>query len=253
MGAKVGGEFHVNTNTANDQVSPAVAMDSFGDFVVVWASQAQSYSYFNTLKGQIYDLDGNTVGGEFSVNSQNIPSTGLTASNNVLHPSIDMSDVGTFVVVWTNVVSQTNNVATNSVVVGDACSLWDATGVTRHQHRTSSKSASEDNQFIADGTGHCKRSFGRAALHGEQRAGGDERLGPVRRHLGSLPGQRLDRHPPADVVNSYGVYYRQFAYDSRRHLTRKPRWTNRPTKSSPRWIQISSTRWRNRRFTTAIS
>ncbi len=58
MGAKVGGEFRVNTNTANDQVSPAVAMDSQGDFIVVWATQGQSYSYFNTVKGQIYDYDG---------------------------------------------------------------------------------------------------------------------------------------------------------------------------------------------------
>ena len=90
---KAGAEFRVNTIITNDQLSPAVAMDNYGDFVVVWASQAQSYSYFNTIKGQIYDLDGNAVGTEFQV-AGNVPSTGLTASNNLLHPSIAMSERG---------------------------------------------------------------------------------------------------------------------------------------------------------------
>ena len=48
-------------------------MDSFGNFVVVWATSGQSFSYFNDIHGQIYDSDGKRVGSEFRVNSQNIP------------------------------------------------------------------------------------------------------------------------------------------------------------------------------------
>ena len=73
-------------------------MDSAGDFVVVWATQGQPYSYFNTVKEQMYSYDGHKVGGEFNVNSRDIPGTGLTASNNELHPSVSMSDAGTFMV-----------------------------------------------------------------------------------------------------------------------------------------------------------
>ncbi len=35
----------------------------------------QSYSYFNDIHAQIYNSDGTKSGGEFRVNSKNIPST----------------------------------------------------------------------------------------------------------------------------------------------------------------------------------
>ena len=70
MGAPVGGEFHVNTNTVNDQTKPSVAMDSFGNFTIVWVTKGQTFSYFNDVKGQVFDSDGNRIGGEFQVNSR---------------------------------------------------------------------------------------------------------------------------------------------------------------------------------------
>ena len=68
-----GGEFRVNTNTANDQTKPSVAMDSFGDFVIVWVTEGQTFSYFNDVKGQVFDSDGDRVGGEFLVNTRTFP------------------------------------------------------------------------------------------------------------------------------------------------------------------------------------
>ena len=43
-GAKVGGEFQVNTYTNAQQVDPKIAMDPAGDFVVTWSSFGQAYS-----------------------------------------------------------------------------------------------------------------------------------------------------------------------------------------------------------------
>jgi hypothetical protein len=40
-GAKLGGEFQVNTYTTGNQDGPAVAMDAAGNFVVVWRSEGQ--------------------------------------------------------------------------------------------------------------------------------------------------------------------------------------------------------------------
>ena len=133
IGGRVGSEFRVNTTTANDQVSPDVAMDSRGDYIVVWATQGQQYSYFNNVEGQMYAYDGRKLGGEFRVNSQDIPGAGspggITASNNELHPSIAMSDVGTFMVTWTGVTSQFNGVALDSVIMGRMFNVTNAGAV----------------------------------------------------------------------------------------------------------------------------
>ena len=63
-GAKDGGEFRINTTTALDQDFSSVAMDSIGDFVVVWTSTNQDGSQLGVY-GQRYqvpfnlDIDGN--------------------------------------------------------------------------------------------------------------------------------------------------------------------------------------------------
>ena len=222
VGDKVGGEFHVNTKTANDQVSPAVAMDSKGDFVVVWATQGQSYSYFNGIEGQVYDAGGNPLGYEFAVNSQDVPGTGLTASNNELHPAIAMSDISTFVVVWTAVTGQTNGIATDSVIMGRMFT-WDSTGATPMliSSTVNGQTTNSNTEF--------KVSVGTAPFVADPQA---------------IPTDRLDAQPfmasnaavamnssgdfivtweafedndwidmIEPTVNSYGIYYRQYNGD----------------------------------------
>lgn len=74
-GAALGGEFRVNTATAEPQSVPTVAALPDGGFVVAWSS-----GYYNLgaadeddrdLYGQRFAADASSVGGEFRINSRN--------------------------------------------------------------------------------------------------------------------------------------------------------------------------------------
>ena len=56
-GAALGNEFPVNTYTTSDQAAPQVAMDTGGNFVVVWESDGQDGSVAGVF-GQRYDNSG---------------------------------------------------------------------------------------------------------------------------------------------------------------------------------------------------
>ena len=234
-------------------------MDSNGDFVVVWAAQGQAYSYFNGVKGQVFDSGGNKLGGEFAVNSQNVPGTGLTASNNELHPAIGMSDVGSFIVTWTAVTSQTNGVATNSIVVGREFT-WDSTGaipmlISTVNNGQTTNSNTEfvisvgSNGFISDATASANDHLPAGAFMASNAAVTMNSSGQFIVAWEAFQDNDVVE-PNPDVVNSYGIYYRQYGVNGN---AENRRWTNRPTKSSPRWIRRTSSRWRSRRFTTAIN
>ena len=82
--------FLVNTGTANPQGTPAVAMDTEGDFEIVWTSQGQDISYFNNVYSQRFDYKGNRVGSETLVNTE------VTA--NEVQPAVAMGRDGYTVV-----------------------------------------------------------------------------------------------------------------------------------------------------------
>ena len=110
------GAFRVNTLTANDQVKPAVAMDDYGNFVVVWATVGQPYSFFNSISGQLYDYSGRMVGTEFLVTQATItaqppPGAQATAPYTTVAPTVAMSASGAFVVAWNQITQQINGVA----------------------------------------------------------------------------------------------------------------------------------------------
>jgi len=67
-GVAQGGEFRVNTFTTGTQTLPAAAMDSSGDFVVAWQSDAQDGSNYGVY-AQRYNAAGIAQGGEFRVNT----------------------------------------------------------------------------------------------------------------------------------------------------------------------------------------
>jgi hypothetical protein len=69
-GAPLGGEFQVNTYTTASQVSPGVARDGAGGFVVVWSSNGGSGTDADedSIQAQRFDGGGAPVGGEFQVN-----------------------------------------------------------------------------------------------------------------------------------------------------------------------------------------
>src|SRR5262252_6606152 len=88
--AKIGPEFAVNTYTTGMQQTSSVAMDSHGNFVVVW----ESYGQINggDIFGQRFDATGTKVGAEFPINTY--------TTGNQIRPSVAMDANGDFVVVW---------------------------------------------------------------------------------------------------------------------------------------------------------
>ncbi|MDZ4686874.1 MAG: cadherin domain-containing protein, partial [Planctomycetaceae bacterium] len=90
-GTPQGGEFPVNSHTANHQQLAAVAMDADGDFVVVWESLGQDGSDYG-IYAQRYSNAGVAQGSEFRVNS-------LT-TNSQTFASVAMDADGDFVVAW---------------------------------------------------------------------------------------------------------------------------------------------------------
>jgi hypothetical protein len=92
-GSVVGGEFQVNTYTTDHQYHPSVAMDSDGDFLVVWDSDGSYGPDTNSSsQGQRYAADGTPLGSEFQVNSY------ITGAQK--YPDVTMASSGAFVVVW---------------------------------------------------------------------------------------------------------------------------------------------------------
>ena len=94
-----GTEFRVNSFTSGNQAQSRVAMDSAGNFVVVWTSQ-DADGHLDGIFAQRYDSRGNRAGSEFQVNE-------YTLSNQDT-PDVAMDDAGNFVVVWASQVEDTN-------------------------------------------------------------------------------------------------------------------------------------------------
>ncbi len=58
----------VNANYTNPQFQPAVAMDPYGNFTIVWANQGPDESFFNDISMQCFDNTGNPLGTALVVN-----------------------------------------------------------------------------------------------------------------------------------------------------------------------------------------
>jgi phosphoheptose isomerase len=90
-GTPQGSEFLVNTYTNSEQRFSSVAMDSDGDFVVVWQSSGQDGSNYG-IYAQRYNSSGTPQGSEFLVNTY--------TTNQQRLPSVAMDSAGDFVVAW---------------------------------------------------------------------------------------------------------------------------------------------------------
>jgi hypothetical protein len=89
-GVPQGSEFQVNTNTIGEQHDPSVAMDSDGDFVIVWRSN-QDGDIANIYARQ-FNNAGVAQGNEFLVNTY--------TTNLQQRPAVAMDSDGNFVVAW---------------------------------------------------------------------------------------------------------------------------------------------------------
>jgi hypothetical protein len=90
-GVAQGSEFQVHTVTANSQGSPAIAMDSDGDFVIVWDSGSQDGSSTGVY-AQRFNSAGVAQGSEFRVNTFTTNAQSLAA--------VAMDADGDFVIAW---------------------------------------------------------------------------------------------------------------------------------------------------------
>ena len=90
-GAKIAGEFQVNSESTGEQLYPAIASLNNGDFVITWQSEGQDGSDFGIF-GQRYDAQGNTLGDEFQINT--------ATTNDQNRPSISSLQDGGFLVTW---------------------------------------------------------------------------------------------------------------------------------------------------------
>ena len=90
-GTKVGNAFRANVTTSGNQTAPAVALDSLGNFVIVWQTATGDGSG-DGIYGRRYAFDGTALATEFRVNS--------TTTGNQQAPSIAMDDAGDFVVAF---------------------------------------------------------------------------------------------------------------------------------------------------------
>jgi hypothetical protein len=90
-GVSQGTEMLVNTYTTGDQLSPAVALDADGDFVVAWASIGQDGSS-SGIYARRFDNRGIPQGGEFRANTY---TTGDQSS-----PAVALDADGDFIIAW---------------------------------------------------------------------------------------------------------------------------------------------------------
>jgi Ca2+-binding RTX toxin-like protein len=92
-GARVGGEFHINTTTEHSQNNPSIATAADGSFVVTWMSIHQDGSS-NGIYARRYNAAGAALGDEFRVNT--------TTANSQQFPVVDIAPDGSFLVSWTS-------------------------------------------------------------------------------------------------------------------------------------------------------
>ncbi len=111
-------EFLVNTETTLNQVNASVAMDNFGNFVVVWATADEGFGYSNDIYGQLYDSSGQALGQEFLINDDSLAGINPPTDGSFeINPEVAMSGAtGSFVVTWEVVTAQQNGVVTDTVI-----------------------------------------------------------------------------------------------------------------------------------------
>ena len=90
-GSAIGGQFLVNTTTADSQANARVAMNASGAFVVTWSSANQDGD-LSGVYAQRFDATGAPQGSEFLVN--------VTTAGTQIAPDVAMDSSGGFAISW---------------------------------------------------------------------------------------------------------------------------------------------------------
>ncbi len=104
-----GSEFQVNSYTTSNQLTPAIASDPSGNFVVAWNSNGSSGTDTSnySVQAQRYDATGNPLGSQFQVNTY---TTSFQSS-----PAVAIDTSGNFVVAWQSFGSSGTDTSSYSV------------------------------------------------------------------------------------------------------------------------------------------
>lgn len=112
-------DFQVNTTTGNDQINPAVAMNSSNGFVVTWSSDQQGGSG-EDIYAQRFSATGAPLGAEFRVN--------LSTLQDQTNPDVGIDALGNFVVVYESEGQDNNTFGRDLDGTGIFAQRFDATG-----------------------------------------------------------------------------------------------------------------------------
>lgn len=117
-GALDGDQFQVNSYTYAHQQLPDVAVDSQGNFVVVWESSVSPGTDVDSgsIQGQRFDSSGTAVGDQFQVND-------FTPGGQV-RPAVAVDGLGRFLVAWESFGSPGSDASGRSI----QAQLFDSTG-----------------------------------------------------------------------------------------------------------------------------
>ncbi|MDZ4851779.1 MAG: hypothetical protein SGI77_21025 [Pirellulaceae bacterium] len=90
QGSPLGVQVRVNTSTVDDQTSPTIAMDSSGNYVIVWDTSVSGVNHY--VAAQRFQANGTRVGPEFQLQ--------IAPSFVVTQPTLAMNSTGAFVISW---------------------------------------------------------------------------------------------------------------------------------------------------------
>jgi hypothetical protein len=91
----LGVEFQINTTSSGNQKEPSVAMNTDGNFLVVWQGPGMVEEDKEDIFARRFDSNGQPFGSEFRVNTN--------TNNKQLCPRAAMNNSGGFVIVWESV------------------------------------------------------------------------------------------------------------------------------------------------------
>ena len=113
LGAPVGTEFVINTSTQSDQLYPASAALTNGNFVVTWHDNASVLgnggpdNSGSSVKAQIFDAEGGRLGGELQVNT--------TYFQYQMFPTVAATANGGFAIAWRDASNQGGDSSDTSI------------------------------------------------------------------------------------------------------------------------------------------
>lgn len=203
--------YQVNTFQSGSLVEPDIAMDTMGNFVIVWQSGGQD-GFEQGVFGQRFAADGTALGSEFQVNT-------FTQSDQI-RPSVAMDADGDFAVVWASSFQDGSE-------YGIYGQRYDANGVaqggefrinttTNMDQRNPSAGMDADGNFVVVWRSEGQDGSGGANIYGQRYAHDGTKIGsefPVSTLSGYSDYPRIAMNNTGDFVVVWRVFFPSGLFD----------------------------------------